>query len=106
MTYTAATRARVYLRESAESGGTPAYEHIVRAFKESGIEDISVHRGIMGFDRASGIMSSHPLKFHPDLPLVVEAVGEDGRIRAAIPTIEAAVPRGLITLSEVEIYSP
>lgn len=104
MTYTTATRSRVYLRESAESGGTPAHELIVRAFEEAGIEDVSVHRGIMGFDRASGIMSSRPLKFHPDLPLVVEAVGEEERVRAALPGIEAMLPRGLITLSEVELY--
>ncbi len=105
MTYTTATRARIYLRESAESGGTPAYELIVRAFEEAGVEDVSVHRGIMGFDRASGVMSSRPLKFHPDLPLVVEAVGDEERVRAALPEIEALLPRGLITLSEVEIYT-
>lgn len=106
MSYTTAIRARIYLRESEQSGGKPAHELIVRAFKGVGIEDVSVHRGIMGFDRASGIFSSRPLKFHPDLPLAVEAVGEEERVKAALPAIEDALPRGLITLSEVELYSP
>lgn len=106
MRYGVAIRARVYLRESAESGGIPAYELIVRAFEREGVEDISVHRGIMGFDKASGVLTSRPLKFHPDLPVVVEAVGEEERIRSALPEIKSILPRGLITLSEVEVHEP
>ncbi|QYJ16746.1 hypothetical protein Rxycam_02581 [Rubrobacter xylanophilus DSM 9941] len=102
----AAVRARVYLRDSARSGDRPAYEVIAEAFREAGIVDVSVHRGILGFDRSSGLLSDRPLRFHPDLPVVVEATGERARVEAALPRVRAALPRGLITLSEVTLLPP
>lgn len=102
----AALRARVYLRDSARAGDRPAYEAVAEAFREQGIEDVSVHRGILGFDRSSEILSARPLRFHPDLPVVVEAAGARWRVEAALPRVRAALPRGLITLSEVELHPP
>jgi uncharacterized protein len=106
MALTPATRARIYLRDSATFGDRPAYDLVVSAFREAGIDDVSVHHGIMGFDRASGILSSRPLRFHADLPVVVEAVGSRGRIEAALPGVRAVLTRGLITLAEVEMFTP
>ncbi len=105
MAFVPATRARIYLRDSAAFDGQPSHALIVAAFGEAGIEDVSVHRGTMGFDRASGIMSARPLRFHPDLPLVVEAVGGRQEIEAALPKVREVLGRGLITLAQVEVYA-
>jgi hypothetical protein len=80
-----AVRARVYLRDSDAFGGAPAHAAIRAAFEEAGVRDVSVHHGIMGFDRSSGVMSSRPLRFHPDLPVVVEAVGSREVVEASLP---------------------
>lgn len=106
MNYTPATRIRVYLRDSAAFEGNPAHALISEAFKAAGIGDVSVHRGIMGFDRSSGILSARPLRFHPDLPVVVEAVGSRERVESALPRVREVLDRGLITLTKVEIYAP
>ncbi|MBA2690903.1 MAG: DUF190 domain-containing protein [Rubrobacter sp.] len=102
-------RARVYLRDSATHEGRPAHAGISSAFREAGVEDLSVHHGIMGFDRASEVFSAprfphRPLRFHADSPVVVEAVGEEERIKAALPEVRKILDRGLITTSEVELY--
>ncbi len=101
-----ALRARVYLRDSARAGDRPAYEAIVEAFRREGVDEISVHRGILGFDRSSEVLSARPLRFHPDLPVVVEAVGDRGRIESALLRVQAALSRGLITLSGVAFHPP
>lgn len=101
-----AVRARVYLRDSAIFRGRPAYEAISAAFREAGVGDVSVHHGIMGFDRSSGLLSARPLRFHPDLPVVVEAVGSRELIEVALPAVREALPRGLIMLSEVDLLLP
>ncbi len=106
MGFLPATRARIYLRDSATFEGRPAYKLIVDAFREAGLVDVSVHRGIMGFDRSSGVLSARPLRFHPDLPLVIEAVGSKEEIEAALPRVRQVLGRGLITLADVELYSP
>lgn len=98
-------RARIYLRDSDVFEGRPAHTLVVSAFREAGIEDVSVHHGIMGFDPASGLLSSRPLKFHADLPVVVEAVGEESMIRDALPEVRRVFSRGLITLTAVDVYT-
>jgi PII-like signaling protein len=60
----------------------------------------------MGFDRSSGVLSARPLRFHQDLPVVVEAVGSRDEIEAALPRIREVLERGLITLAEVDLYPP
>lgn len=53
MAFRSATRARIYLRDSATFGERPTRTLIAEAFAHAGIEDLSIHHGIMGFDRAS-----------------------------------------------------
>lgn len=106
MAFRPLTRARIYLRDSAGFDGRPAHSLIASAFREAGVEDVSVHHGIMGFDPASGLLSSRPLRFHADLPVVVEAVGSAERIEASLPRIREVLTRGLITLAEVDLYTP
>ena len=101
-----ATRARVYLRDSDAFEGTPAYTLVYSAFVDAGVRDVSVHHGIMGFDRSSGLVSSRPLRFHADLPAVVEAVGYKEDVEAALPEVRRVMRRGLITLTAVEMYEP
>jgi uncharacterized protein len=84
----------------------PAHAAIRAAFEEAGARDVSVHRGIMGFDRSSGVVSARPLRFHTDQPLVVEAVGSREQIEAALPTVREVLERGLITLTDVALYAP
>ena len=43
---------------------------------------------------------------HADRPVVVEAVGNREQIEAALPTIREVLGRGLITLTDVELYAP
>lgn len=96
-----AVRARAYLRDGATFKGRPAHASVAEAFGRAGAGDVSVHHGIMGFDRSSGVISARPLRFHADLPVVVEAVGGREEIGAALPRVREAVERGLITLSGV-----
>lgn len=101
-----AVRARVYLRDSATFDGGPAHAEVARSFSEAGVGDVSIHHGLMGFDRSSGMLSSRPLRFHSDLPVVVEAVGGREEIEAALPRVRRALERGLITLAGVELRGP
>jgi uncharacterized protein len=101
-----AIRARVYLRDSATFEEAPAHAAIRLSFEEAGARDVSVRRGIMGFDRASGLISARPLRFHADQPVVVEAVGSREQIEAALPAVREVLERGLITLTDVALYTP
>ena len=99
-----ALRARIYLRDSEVVDGTPVHGLVYSAFVDAGAGDVLVHHGIMGFDRSSGLLSLRPLRFHADRPAVVEAVGRREEIEAALTGVRRVLSRGLITVTEVELY--
>ena len=99
-----ALRARVYLRDSDVVDNAPVHDLVYTLFVEAGVGDVSVHHGTMGFDRASGLLSLRPLRFHADLPAVVEAVGSREEIEAALAGVRRVLSRGLIMVAEVELF--
>jgi PII-like signaling protein len=103
---TPAVRARVYLRDSDEFEGSPARALVYSSFVDAGVRDVAIHHGVMGFDRSSGLLSLRPLRFHADLPSVVEAVGRREEIEAALPGIRRVLSLGLITVTDVDLYEP
>lgn len=103
MAFTHATRARICLRDSAAFEGRPVRVLIARAFREAGVEDASVHHGIMGFDPASGVLNSRPLRLHADLS-VVEAVEDGEKVQRALLSAREVLDRGLNTLADMDLY--
>ena len=65
-------------------------------------------RGMLGYGAASRLHSAKLLRLSLDLPVVVELVDREERIRAFLPTIDALVEDGLVTLEPVHVlrYRP
>jgi hypothetical protein len=98
---------RIFLGESDRHGGKPLYEAIVLKARELGLAGATVWRGIEGFGAASRIHTAKILRLSEDLPIVIEIVDSEDKIRAALPAldamIEAAGCGGLVTLEKAEV---
>jgi PII-like signaling protein len=94
---------RIYIGESDHRDGRPLYDAIVRLLRERGIRGASVFRGIEGFGRSSRVHTTRILAMSEDLPILVEVVDQEERIRAVLPDLEAMIGGGLITLEKVEV---
>ena len=94
---------RVYIGESDTHDGRPLYDAIVKLLRERGVRGVSVFRGIEGYGRSSRVHTMRILALSEDLPILLEAVDEESRIRAVLPELEAMVGGGLITLEQVEV---
>jgi PII-like signaling protein len=98
---------RIFIGESDRSHGRPLYEVIVRKARELGLAGATVWRGIEGFGARSRIHTAKILRLSEDLPVIIEIVDTDEKIRAALPAfdalIEAAGGGGLVTLEQAEI---
>jgi len=62
-----------------------------------------VIRGIEGFGAHSRIHTSRVLRLSEDLPLVIEVVDLEDRIRSVLPILDEMVTEGLVTLETVEV---
>ena len=98
---------RIFVGESDRYHGRPLYEAIVHAAHELGLAGATVWRGIEGYGAASRIHTAKILRLSEDLPVLIEIVDTEEKIRAALPQfdamIEAAGGGGLVTLEHAEI---
>ena len=98
---------RIFVGESDRSGGRPLYEAIVHKAHEIGLAGATVWRGIEGYGAASRIHTAKILRLSEDLPILIEIVDTEEKIRAALPALDALMEEGggggLVTLEKAEI---
>jgi len=97
--------ARIYVGESDRYEGKPLYEVIVALLRERGVAGATVLRGIEGYGRAARVHTTRILRLSEDLPILIEVVDREDRLRAVLPEIDAMVEGGLITLEHVEVMT-
>lgn len=96
---------RMYIGESDQWHGKPLYQAIVELARERGLAGATVLRGIEGFGATSHIHTSRILRLSEDLPVLIEIVDQEDRLRAILPELDAMVGDGLITLERIEVIA-
>jgi PII-like signaling protein len=98
---------RIFVGESDRYRGRPLYEAIVHRAHELGLAGATVWRGIEGYGAASRIHTAKILRLSEDLPVLIEIVDTEEKIRAALSEFDAMMEAsgggGLITLESAEI---
>ncbi len=95
----------IYVGESDHHQHRPLYQVLVERLREQGLAGATVTRGIEGFGKSSRIHTAAILRMSEDLPVVIEVVDSEERIRAVLPVVEELVEGGLITLASVEVIA-
>jgi uncharacterized protein len=96
---------RIYIGESDHWHGRPLYQAIVALLRERGLAGSTVLRGIEGFGANAHLHTSRILALSQDLPILIEVVDQEDRIRAILPELDGMVGDGLITLERVEVVA-
>ncbi|WP_117237904.1 DUF190 domain-containing protein [Thermus sediminis] len=94
---------RIFIGESDRYGGRPLYEAIVLEAKRRGLSGATVFKGFMGFGAHSRIHTAKLLQLSEDLPVMVEIVDSEEKIRGFLPVLDGMVREGLVTLEKVEV---
>ena len=99
---------RIYLGEDDKFQHQPLYEAIVMKAREVRLAGATVLRGPMGFGRSSHLHTAKILRLAENLPVVVEIVDSEEKIRGFLPALEGLVGSGLVTLEKIEAlqYGP
>ena len=96
------TLMRIYLSESTRVGHRAAVSAIVQSLADAGIAGATAFKGIEGFGSAGNISSDRAVDAWVDLPVLIEVVDEDEKIRGFLPTLETILDDGLVTLESVQ----
>ncbi len=103
-----ATLLRIFIGESDRFDHKPLYEAIVLKAREMHIAGATVLRGPMGFGHSSRLHTAKILRLSEDLPLVIEIVDSEDKIKTLLDVIDGMMQSGLITLEKVRVlqYGP
>ena len=96
---------RIYIGENDQHDGRPLYRAVVERMRELGLAGATVLRGIEGFGAHARLHTTRLLRLSEDLPILIELVDTEDRIRAALPVLDEMVGDGLITLEKVEVVA-
>ncbi len=95
---------RIFIGENDRHQHKPLYEAIVVAAREQGLAGATVLRGPMGYGASSRLHTAKILRLSEDLPLVIEIVDSEERIKAFLPALETMMTAsGLVTLEKVQV---
>ncbi len=100
-----ALRLRIYIGEADRWHGKPLAEAIVLRLRELGLAGATVVRGIEGFGRNAHLHTAKILRLSEDLPIVIDVVDREARIREVLPELDGMVGDGLITIEPVEVVA-
>jgi uncharacterized protein len=94
---------RAFIGESDRFEGKPLYEAIVQKVRELGLAGATVLRGSEGFGANSVVHKATLLEMSTDLPVVIEIVDAEEKVKTLLPHLEKMVSEGMVTMEYVVI---
>lgn len=98
-----ATLLRIFLGESDRDDGRPLYESLVLRAREMHLAGATVLRGPLGYGQSSRLHTAKILRLSEDLPIVVEIVDAEDRIKGFLAAVEPLLGSVLVTLEKVRV---
>jgi PII-like signaling protein len=94
---------KVYLGERDRYQHKPLFEHIVEMAYKMGMKGITVYKGIMGFGCKRHLHRSDFFSLSPDLPVVIEVVDDEKKVRNFADEVMKLSFDGLMFITNVEV---
>jgi hypothetical protein len=95
-------RLRIFVGEDKRHGSQPLYEAIVLKARQIHMAGATVVRGTLGYGRSTRLHSTGVV-FSEDLPVIVEIVDSEEKIRSFVPLLAGFNEIGLVTCDEVRV---
>jgi PII-like signaling protein len=94
---------RIFIGEAQRHDGKPLYEAIVLKARELHLAGATVLRGGLGYGHTSHLQTAKILRLSDDLPLVIEIIDSEDKIKAFLPVLDGMMASGLITLESIQV---
>jgi len=94
---------RIYTEEGRMNNHRPLYEDIVMKARAAKLAGATVLRGPMGYGVHAKIHTAKILDLSAKLPLIIEIVDSEDKIRAFLGELDGMRDLGLVTLEKVEV---
>jgi len=94
---------RIFIGEDDKYKDKPLHEAIIYMAKESKLAGATAIKGFMGFGCKSHMHTAKLLRLSEDLPIIIEIVDSEEKIKDFISKLDDIVKEGLITLENINV---
>ncbi|NPA29688.1 MAG: DUF190 domain-containing protein [Epsilonproteobacteria bacterium] len=98
-------RVRIYLDSGDTYEGRPLWEHLLTQAQKEGMTGATVYKAVAGFGAHSEIRTFNVWSLSQNLPLIVEMVDEETKIRGFLQKADAWLNEAFVTMEEVEVIA-
>ena len=96
---------RIFVSESDQHERLPLYEWIVKQARDTKMAGATVLRGMQGFGAHSRMHTAKILRLSQDLPIIIEIVDSEQKIKDFLDSIESAIEESLATIEKIDIQT-
>jgi len=96
---------RIYIDTLDKYEGEPLWERVLKEVKEQHLAGATVFKATAGIGAFSKMRSFKVWALAQELPLVVEIIDDDKKIRDFIEHIDTMIDNALMTLTDTEVIS-
>ncbi len=94
---------RMYTDEKAKSHDGPLHTSLVDRARNFGLAGATLLRGSVGFGVSRHVQRDSILDLSFNLPMVLEFVDEESKLRAFFESLKGIIDIGLVTIEPVEV---
>ncbi len=96
---------RIFVSLEDKYKGNPLWEEILKLVKEKGIAGATVFKAAAGIGSHSELRSFTVWRLSQDLPVVIEIIDREEKIKEFLEVIDSMLEEGLVVLEDVEVIS-
>jgi len=96
---------RIYIDSNDKHNSKPLWEEILHLAKENSLAGATVFKAIAGMGPTSEIHSFNVFVLSENLPIVIEIIDKETKIRSFLKILDGIVQEGLVTLTDTEVIS-
>jgi PII-like signaling protein len=96
---------RIFVGEAARWHQFPLFEAIVLKAREQHLAGATVLRTCLGYGKTSRLHTAKILRLSDDLPIVIEILDSEEKIKPFLPVLDEMMPSGLVTLEKAHVIA-
>jgi PII-like signaling protein len=96
---------RIFVSLEDKFEGKPLWEYILQLVRENGITGATVFKAAAGIGSHSELKTFSVWRLSQNLPVVVEIIDREEKIREFLKVLDSIIEEGLVVLEDVEVIS-
>ena len=96
---------RIFIDLDDKYEGKPLWEYILRLVKEKGLAGATVFKAAAGIGAHSELRTFSVWRLSQNLPVVVEIIDREEKIRDFLKVLDEVLEEGLVVLEDVEVVT-